>query len=147
MKDESFVSLYHLHMCFRSLNAGRTALLTDSREDRAVQERSSEVIFGTVYSHRASTIPGSLQFSPALTLFVCAVLIFQPHYYTRRRESSQCTISAFQMYFLSVRMFLPSRYSYLTSSTLFFAMKIPSPPISRSAALRVTSGSSFLSGS
>ena len=60
MKDESFVSLYHLHMCFHSLNAGRTALPTDPRKDRAVQERSSEVIFGTAYSHRASTIPGSL---------------------------------------------------------------------------------------
>ena len=60
MKDESSVSLYHLHMCFRSLNAGRTALPTDPRKDRAVQERSSEVIFGAVYSHRASTIPGSL---------------------------------------------------------------------------------------
>ena len=83
MKDESFLSLYHLHMCFHSLNAGRTALPTDPRIGRDVQERSSEVIFGTVYSHRASTIPGSLQLSPTLTLFVCAVLIFQPHYYTR----------------------------------------------------------------
>ena len=111
MKDESSVSLYHLHMCFRSLNAGRTALPTDPRKDRAVQERSSEVIFGTVYSHRASTVPGSLQFSPALTLFVSAVLIFQPHYYTRRRVSSQCTISALHIYFFNVRMFFPSRYS------------------------------------
>ena len=76
MKDESFVSLYHLHMCFHSLNAGRTALPTDPRINRVVQERSSEVIFGTVYSHRASTIPGSLLLSPALTLFVCAVLFF-----------------------------------------------------------------------
>jgi len=88
MKDESFVSLYHLHMCFHSLNAGRTALPTDPRKNRAVQERSSEVIFGTVYSHRASTIPGSLLLSPALTLFVCAVLFSTTLLYTKKRVKS-----------------------------------------------------------
>lgn len=51
-----------------------------------------------------------------------------------------------QQFFRMVRIFMPFSLRYSMASMLFFTMKMPSPPIWRSSADSVVSGSAFSSG-